>query len=412
MVDRNRISVLVIFVLSLMIMTCVGCWDKKEAEDLGYVRATAVDRAPGGKVRLIAQVPNPRALGGGGGMAGVTPGASIPAKPYRNYEGEGATVFNAIREISLHSPRQLFWAQNGLVIFSEGLARQGIDQHLDFFERSMEIRRRLNHVLVTPSELSLLLDIPGTQESIPAGRMEEIIRKNNILSSRFAVVNLSEFLKMLAAEGQDAYCGVVRVLRNPTRPGIVQQPNAPEPVFILELSGAAAFRGDRFAGYLTERETRGVQWAQNKVQGGAVTVPSPSGGGRVTLEIIAGGKSRIIPDIQDGRLLATVEVRGVEADVAQSEGTLDLTRPEAVEALNRALAQAVEQEITAAADKAQELGSDVLGVGAAFHRKFPREWREMKDSWPEIFPGVEITARAEASVRRTGFIEKGIGVKP
>ncbi len=404
----NVLFTIIVFAVAVFVS---GCWDKKEAEDLGYVRATAVDRAPGGKVRLIAQVPNPRALGGGGGMAGVTPGASIPSKPYRNYEGEGATVFDAIREISLHSPRQLFWAQNGLVIFSEGLARQGIARHLDFFERSMEIRRRLNHVLVTPSEPALLLDIPGTQETIPAARMEEIIR-NDILSSRFAVVNLSQFLKMLAAEGQDAYCGVVRVRRNPTRPGIVQQPNAPEPVFILELSGAAAFRGDRFAGYLTERETRGVQWAQNKVQGGAVTVPSPSGGGRVTLEIIAGGKSRIMPDIQDGRLLATVEVRGVEADVAQSEGTLDLTRPEAVEALNRALAQAVEQEITAAAGKAQELGSDVLGVGAAFHRKFPREWREMKDSWPEIFPGVEITARAEASVRRTGFIEKGIGVKP
>lgn len=408
--DGTRPAPRLLLVLAVLLLAgglAAGCWDKREAEDLAYVRATVVDCGPEGGVRILAQVPNPRAIGGGI-MAAITPGVSVASKPYRNYVADGRTIFEAIRRMSLASPRRLFWGQNALVVFCEGMAREGLAPHLDFFERSQEIRRRLVSILITPSDPYRLFDIPGTHEPAPAGRIERIIEHEE-LSSRFAVVSLSEFFRMLAAEGQEAYCGVVRMRPNPARPSTAQQPEAPEPDPVLELSGAAAFRGDRLAGYLDERETRGLLWVRNKVRGGEVTAPGPSGG-YVTLEV-GPGKARIIPAIREGRLLATLEVKGVDALVAESESPLDLTRPEAVRALEKALVRGIEDDMLAAAARAQTLGSDVLGVGAAFHRKYPDEWREMKENWPEIFPTVEITAHAEASIRRTGFIERGMTIK-
>ncbi len=119
----------------------------------------------------------------------------------------------------------------------------------------------------------------------------------------------------------------------------------------------------------------------------------------------------MIPAIQDGRLLATVEITDVVAELVQSEAPLDLTRSEVLRTLEHALAREIEREVIAAANKSQALGADVLGVGAAFHRKLPREWREIKENWPEIFPTVEITASAEATIRRMGFTLKGITIK-
>lgn len=407
----NGMIRLCLFICAILIIggSTGGCWDKKEAEDLGYVRSTALDFAPSGKVRLLAQIPNPATFVGGG-MAAITPGASQDAKAYRNFEAEGDTVFEAIRQMALQSPRRLFFAQNTTVIFSEGLARQGIAPHLDFFERSVEIRRRLNHFFITPDDPRVLLDVPAPHENIPAGRIERIINQEQ-QTSRFAAVNLSAFLRMLATEGQDAFCGVVRARNNPARPALVQQVNAPEPALTIELSGAAAFRGDRFAGYLTERETQAILWTQNELRGGSITVPSPSGNGQVTFGILRSGKGRIIPAIPDGRLLVTVEITGVVAELAQSEPQLDLTRSEALRTLDQALAREIEREVIAAAHRSQDLGADVLGVGASFRRVFPREWREMRDNWPEIFPTVEITAHAEATIRRTGFIQKAITIK-
>ncbi|MBE0467432.1 MAG: Ger(x)C family spore germination protein [Candidatus Desulforudis sp.] len=406
----NGMIRLCLFICAILIIggSTGGCWDKKEAEDLGYVRSTALDSAPGGKVRLLVQIPNPATFLGGG-LAAITPGTSQDAKAYRNFEVEGDTVFEAIRRMSLQSPRRLFFAQNTTVIFSEALARQGIAPHFDFFERSVEIRRRLNYFFITPNDPRVLLDVPAPHENTPAGRIERIILQEQ-LTSRFAAVTLSAFIRMLAAEGQDAFCGVARVRNNPARPGLVQQTNAPEPALTIELSGAAAFRGDRFAGYLNERETRGVLWARNELQGGFITVASPSGNGHVTFSISRRAKSRIIPAIEDGRLMATVKIINVVAELAQSEPQLDLTRSEVMRSLDQALAREIEREVIAAAHRSQDLGADVLGVGASFHRMLPGEWREMRDNWPEIFPTVEITAQVEATVRRTGFIQKAITI--
>jgi len=404
-------KVMALTALAVLLLTAVllgGCWDKREAEEQGYVRATVVDRAPEGGVRVLAQVPNPRALGGGA-TGGLTPGVSVPSMPYRNYAADGATVFEAIRQMARGSPRRLFWGQNEMVVFTERMADGGLSEHLDFFERSVEIRRRLVNIFVTPSDPVALMSIIGTQEPSPAGRIERITDTQD-MSGRYAVISLSEFFRMLAREGQDPFCGVLRVRRNPAAAGSILPVEGPVSERIIELSGAAAFRGDRLAGYLTEKETRGLLWVQNRFRGGAVTFPSPSGDGRITVEV-NGGRARITPAIEDGRLLATVEVTGVEGLLAESQPQLAINQAETIQALNRALERAIESDVMAAANKAQALGADVLGVGMAFHREFPREWHaSLKEDWRDIFPTVEISARAEAQIRRTGLSVRGLRI--
>lgn len=386
-----------------------GCWDKKEIEDLGYVRATVIDQDPDGRVRVLVQVPNPRAFGGGG-MGGFTPSASMASKTYRNIETKGTSLFEALRQLSLQSSLRLFYAHNLLLIFTERAAKQDIERYLDFLERNTEMRLRLNYVLVTPSAPRVLLDIPSPHDPVPASRIHGIIDSNPILTSRFAAISFSEFLTMLSREGQDAFCGVIRCQDNQARDPTGQHAQAPEPKLTVQLSGSAAFRGGQLAGFLTERETRGLLWAHGRVRGGVVNIEAVPGGVQAALEILH-AKSRIIPEIRDGRLLATVDVTGVDADVGQSEGSEVLSRPDCLQLLERALAGTIESEVLAAAEKAQSLDSDVLGVGAAFHRKYPQEWKEMKENWPEVFPTVEITAQAEVTIRGSGLIEKSTPIQ-
>ncbi|HHW43620.1 MAG TPA: hypothetical protein GXX25_07395, partial [Desulfotomaculum sp.] len=63
----------VFFLLLFVSATCTGCWDHREVEDLGIVLLTALDDAPGGKIRLEVQILVPAALagGGGGGVGGM-----------------------------------------------------------------------------------------------------------------------------------------------------------------------------------------------------------------------------------------------------------------------------------------------------------------------------------------------------
>lgn len=400
----RRVLAMVLIVLTVF---AAGCWDLREVEDLAFVTAVAVDTASGGGVKLLVQVINPRALGGGP-RAAVTPGASIPAKTYRNYEAVGRTVFEAFRQLSLGIPKRLFFAQNREIFFTEGVAKKGIGEIIGLFDRGVEIRK-LAHILVIRGKMEEVLELPGTLQPAPAIRIEGIIRQQH-LTNHYPKVSLGEFLRLMETGGQETYCPVIRLEKSKTHVLRPHKPTplAPEPPFQMKIAGTALFRKDRLVGFLNERETRGLLWARGEVQGGALVVSCPSGQGKVSLEILR-SEARMMPEItDDGRLKLTVKIRE-EGNLVHAGCPVDVSKPEVIKKLEKLKAKAIEGEVMSAVRRAQEYRSDPFGFGVAFRRRYPREWRMMKDTWSEeFFPMVEVKVAAEAKIRRTQMRTKPI----
>jgi len=110
----------------------------------------------------------------------------------------------------------------------------------------------------------------------------------------------------------------------------------------------------------------------------------------------------MMPEITDGgRLKVTIKIRE-EGNLVHAECPIDISRPGVLQKLEKLKAKAIEAEVMSAVRRAQEYRSDPFGFGAAFRRRYPREWRIMKDAWSEeFFPVVEVRVAAEAKIRRT-----------
>ncbi|MGO0123338.1 Ger(x)C family spore germination protein [Desulfothermobacter acidiphilus] len=394
--------------LLLLLSGCfflVGCWDMHELEDLAFITAVAVDRSPSGEVRLVAQVFNPRALAGGA-QGGMTPGASIPSKCFRNYQASGKTVYEAMRELCLKIPKRPYFAQNRVILLSEEVARQGVGEVLDFFERSVEIRK-INPIFVVRGDMLELLDVPNPQESCPAMRIEALTREQ-VRSALFPAVTFGEFTQMLLGEGQEAYCPVLRAERNPTQKLNPREPvnPAPEPALEIKAGGTAVFRRGRLVGFLDERESRGLLWAKGKVQKGALEFPVREGG-RVTVDILR-SRTRIRPVLSAPSPKFVLEIRE-EGNVIETDGPLDPGKLEVMRELEADQAAAIKAEVERALQRSRELQADIFGLGAALRRHHPQAWKELKPRWAEeVLPSVEVEVRVEAALRRTGLRSKSL----
>lgn len=401
----------------LLIITCavsqVSCWDQREVERLGIVLATGIDLAPNGGIRLVVQNINPAAMGGGGGGGGG--GGPIRAdKSYRNRSIEGSTIFEAIRELSRETPRQLFFAHNQVILVSERLARErGVTEVMDFFERNPQIRRT-TWLLLGEGDLDTLLDVPGRLEDTPAQRIVNIINERR-LTSQYGVLRLGEFLEMLESENTHPYTAVLEVIRNPAVPE--RQRSGIEEGFIREpkdtylFSKTAVFRRDKLVGFLDTRESRGLLWIKGEVEGGIIVIPIPGKEReKISLEIIR-SKTDLKPEIRDGRVYMTVDIKE-ESNLNETTGTLDLTKPETLKELEDLQNRAIRNEVEAALRKAQEeYGVDIFGFGETIHRKLPGEWKTMKNMWQDIYPNVQVTVRVKSEIRRTGMVTKPIEIK-
>jgi spore germination protein KC len=284
---------------------------------------------------------------------------------------------------------------------------------MSFFNRRVEMRK-LMYVLVTQADIEELFDLPNPIITIPSIRMEGIIRRQH-WTGFFPVVRLGDFENWMGREGRETHCAVVRVkpteartLRPYAGPGFT----AAEPLLDVEVAGAALFRKDKLVGFLTQKETRGLLWVLGEVRGGPLLVRCPEGDKFTSLRILR-AQSRVTPEITaDGRLRVTIRIRE-EADLEETECKLDVGEAGAIAELEALQAQVITAEVMSAVRKAQEYRSDAFGFGEAFHRRYPREWRLMKERWSEdFFPAVEVKVAVDAKIRRVGLRKKPLTLTP
>ncbi|MFZ5648411.1 MAG: Ger(x)C family spore germination protein [Bacillota bacterium] len=234
---------------------------------------------------------NPSAMGkgsqggGGGGMAETS-------KPYRNRSAEGDTIFDAVRDLSRQTPRQLFFAHNQVIILSEKLARErGVIEVIDFFERNPQIRRT-TWILVGKGDLVALLDEPGRLENSPAQRIFGIINERQ-LTSQYAVIRLGDFLEMMESEGTQPFTAIIErkfnIAQSKEHYRIQTEGHVAEPHQNITMSGTAVFRRDKMVGQLSPTESRGLLWVRGEVEGGIIDISAPGNEKPVSMEILRSG---------------------------------------------------------------------------------------------------------------------------
>ncbi|WP_152966062.1 hypothetical protein [Pseudobacteroides cellulosolvens] len=94
--------ILAIFVF-LNILPLIGCWDMREINEIGLVTAVAVDKGTGNnKYSVTVQIANPTSENTSGSESKAKSTVWIGSK-------EGASLFDATRELVKISSRRIMW---------------------------------------------------------------------------------------------------------------------------------------------------------------------------------------------------------------------------------------------------------------------------------------------------------------
>jgi len=416
----------------LLVVNTAGCWNRREIETLGFVSLIGIDRSQGEEAyRVTFQIAKPAQLApGGAGIGAGGAGGGAGEAPFAAWTMSisGKTVFDAVEKTREFSPRRVFFSHTRAVIIGEDLAREGIGPVLDFISREPELRRTI-WVLVAKGSASEVLTARMHLERLPGEGISSIMDQVQRACTA-PVVRFSDFLQCLISPTTQAIAPVIDFKSEWEREGRVGADGGTggtgspgsggqdsQPPVDVRVTGAAAFRGDRLAGWFSPHEARGILWVQGKVRGGVLTTSFPAagvqaGGGQsgdsaagqntITFRIIR-ARSQVKAELEKGKPVITVRVdeEGCICEVTTSENvvTFDL-----IPRLEKLKARAIENEMRRAIDKAQRLGVDVFGFGEAVFRAFPREWEKgLKKDWPRLFPKLEVKLAVDAKIRRTGM---------
>ena len=392
----------VLLLFAFLLIVSGGCWDRRELSEHAIILAAGVDRRPDGACELTLQLARPGAFGGGmegGGAGNVILGQDVVWV----VSAAGEDIYDAQRNLALQVPRHLYWSHCSLLIFGEEQARRGLRETTNFFHRHAQ-----------PRETMWVMAAKGTAKNVLRSHSE--LEKSSAQSIGFLAraraghaIKLIDLIKDLASPGANP--ALTRL--EPVRQGESQGPGMEkgQPHQEVVFTGTALFKDDQLAGWLDRGETRGFLWLRGEMKRGVITISSPTRPQKkISLEATR-SKTKVEP-FYDGKTISFLVNIKTEGNLVEQQSTEDLLSPEALPELEKRLAKEIEQRCRTALEKAQgEYGTDVFRFGEAFHRKYKKEWRKLKNRWNEEFAGAEISINAEVRIRHTGLLLKRASLK-
>ncbi|MFS0669974.1 Ger(x)C family spore germination protein [Peribacillus frigoritolerans] len=385
-------NVLLLFVICGTTPFLSGCWDRIEITDLAIVTAAAIDKKGNDQIELSVQVFIPSSISSGGGQGGSSQGGGGVTTMVRNEKG--SNISDALSKLQSKLPRKVFWGHCKVFVFGEKLAKEGIQEQLDFLLRHPQPREKAN-VYVSKGEAKPILESLPPLENYSG----EVLRELSDLHIGM-LVTLQDLDEMLTGTPRAAALPIVKIL--PPGKGQTKLQGIPY------IFGTAVFKKDKMTGTMTEKETRGLLWLRDEVESYTVTFQPKGVKGKISLSPVS-AKVKIIPQITNDKWKLLVKIN-TDGAVIQNGTNLNLSNPKSLKAAERAYQTDIENRIRMAFLHIQHKKSDILGLGKDFYRKYPKQFNKVDNHWDEIFAEMEVEVDVAAHIRRQGYINKPAGL--
>jgi spore germination protein KC len=339
----------------------------------------------------------------------VDPGeVSISARgggraPVTTYDEKGKHLFEAVRRMTTVSPRKLYWSHLQMLVISEEVAKDGLNNILDFFTRDNEFRKDFYIVVSKNIQAKEILRNLTSIEKIPAHKMRSSLETSERAWAPTVAIQLDELISSLTSDGINPILTGISIHGNGPKGESVENVQRIQPFARLKYKNIAVFKKDKLIGWLNENESKGYNYIMNNVRSTVGHIPCEKKG-ELVVEIIR-SKTKIKGRVVNGKPKIDILVSS-EANIGEVSCHVDLTKPDAITQLEKNTDKVNVDTVKNAINKAKELGVDVFGFGEVIHRTDPKAWKSLKNNWDEEFVQVPVTIHSEFKIRRTGAVNQ------
>ncbi|MFC5403877.1 Ger(x)C family spore germination protein [Cohnella soli] len=378
----------------LVLLLCLpflatGCWDRLEVNDVAIVVAMGIDREKDGTYKLSLQIPLPGQMGSSGSKGGG--GGTGGSKSYYIDSESGTTTRQAAVTLQKRMSRRLIYGHYRVLIISEEVARNGIENLFDIFSRWPE-NRLTSYVIVSKGKAIDLLEVQSSLERFSGEAMRELIQMGGFIP--VSIKTVGQTLSHIGTDPIIAYMGQ-------------QETGAKEKSKEIQVLGYAQFQGDKMVDVFENEAAAGLAWMKREAKPVFLNVAlnQPK---RLQFNV-SRAKTTITPSV-DGNNRVKFKIE-VEARLAVVENMTmeDLSEEQTIRKEIGAASASIKNQIEKAVATIRKNGSDSADLGMIVYRKYPRKWqRTLKQHWTETLKNAEFDIHVDADIVQSGLANENI----
>ncbi|WP_208590973.1 Ger(x)C family spore germination protein [Gracilibacillus suaedae] len=378
----------------LWIICCMltGCWSSNELNSLGLASAIAIDKQ-NNNYRLTVQTINPDE---------VAEQNRTSRTAVTTYSATEETIFEALRKLTEITPRKIYVAHLRIFVVSEEIAKEGINDVLDFISRDHELRTDFAIIVSTEDDAKSVLEIVAPLENIAADKLLSSIETAQNAWGSVQATYLDQLVEDILSEGKHPVLSGVAIKGNKEIGNQIDNVEQVRPTANLEYVGLAGFKKDKLMGWLDIDESMGYNFIADNINSTVFSIPCDEG--KTVLEVLS-NETKLTGKIQNGIPNINIHVE-TAVNIGETNCAIETTKLEYIKQLEKEASVYLENLMKSSINAAKnELQSDIFGFGSVIHRSDKKGWNKVKTTWDELFLETEEKFNIKIIVRGTGTIE-------
>ncbi len=389
----------ILFGLALLLnLLLSGCWSSQEVNTLGISVCLGIDKSEDGYI-ISEQVINPKA---------IASKRATNESPIVVYSGEGANIQETITRLTTITSRKIYSSHLRMVILSEDVAREGINDIIDYLLRYHEYRTDFYFAIAKGTSAKEILSTLTPVEAIPGVDMFNKLKMSFEEWAPTRAIKIIELANDLAADGINPSMNAVELSDDSSKTDSTDVLRKTVAFEKLKFTNIGAFQKDKLVGWLNETEAKGYNYITNHVK--HTSGYSFDGEGTEISADVLKAKSKIKARVVNNQPQIDVEVK-ISYIITEVRGNLDVSKIDNIGIINEMHEDKIKVMCDEAVNKAQELRTDIFGFGERIHAKDPVYWKTVKENWHDVFADIPVNIKVTAEIVAPGDITKSLSQK-
>lgn len=387
---KHKIGISIVVLLFLIVLT--GCWGKQELNELAIAAGLSIDKSDDG-YEIGVQLVNPSEVSPQQNASGLTPVVV--------HKEKGQTIYEGIRKLSLDSPRRIYMSQLRLLVISDEVAEDGIQEILDYLSRDTDFRSDFFVMIAKDKKAQEILKIQMVTDKIPASALYSLFETSGKYWAETVAVNAKVLSDALTIPGKNPVLSGMSIEGDIKEGETTANMESSNPPAEIVYTGLGVLEKDKLVGWISEKEAKGYNYITNNIVNTIENIKCP-GGGDISMVITHSKTNQRAKFIQDGQPKIELDIR-TKANIGEADCSIALENQSEIKALEKALEEKVTDIINNTIEKVQEdHKTDIFGFGETIYRSHPKKWKELRKDWKEQFANLKVNVKVKVNIKQTG----------
>ena len=320
-----------IFFILLIPLFLGGCYDYQELNDLAIISGIAIDYEDDYEVTFE-----------------VLESQKESNEKASYVKATGKTISEAFAKASLKIHKEVYFAHVKVILFSEEIAKNYMQDVTDYILREPNIRNIFYPLIVLDGKASLILENKNEASPVTSVALEKALTNNRSTPKIAINMAFETMMNNFVDPKKDAYLNTIK---------------KDETTFAL--SGMALFKGYQMVGQLNEQETSLFNLLKNTSDNTFIKMACPFKEDKtITIDLYHNRDTDI--KVKEDNIVINSSLKG---SVIEDNCEIDFRTSSSYEELSHTFSDEIKKEINHLIKKIQNLQSDVLEFQNIYYQK-------------------------------------------